>query len=97
MVRAEKATVPLERATHAVTRRLNDPLDQVALVPDEFCGRSPEALTPESLQGLQDSLVLECHQVPIEFVVNDKNEKLFVKGHRRVNAMRLLADKSRPP
>src|SRR5438045_753675 len=96
MVIEKKDTAPLERATHAIMERTSVPLDQLVLDQERFCHRDPTALIEEVLQSLMISLVEEGQQVPIEFYVDEDGRKILVKGHRRVAAMRLLAEKNKP-
>jgi ParB-like chromosome segregation protein Spo0J len=93
-----KETEPeiLERASQAITKRCKARLDEVAFDTDRYCHRDEDALTADNLKTLMDSLVLEGLQVPIEFHVDGEGKKVLVKGHRRVTACRLLADKNTP-
>jgi len=89
-------TEPLSRATSATTEHRQIPLDQIKIDKDLFCHRNPEALLPEKLETMMDSLILENIQVPVEVFKNEKGNYTLIKGHRRVSACRLLADKNEP-
>lgn len=94
MVLEKKGSEQLERATHAIMQRTSVSLNQLKIDLERFCHRDPAALDQENLQGLMKSLIQEGQQVPIEFFVDEKNDKIVIKGSRRTTAMRLLADKN---
>jgi hypothetical protein len=96
MVNTNTNTEILSRATSATTKRTTVRLDELVFDLDRYCHRDPEALSEESLAPLLQSLILEGLQVPIEFYVNAKKQKEVVKGHRRVSALRINADKNEP-
>jgi ParB-like chromosome segregation protein Spo0J len=84
------------RATNATTRRTKVRLDELKFDLARYCHRDEEALKEENLAPLMQSLILEGQLVPIEFFTNAEGEKELLGGHRRVTALRTLADKNVP-
>ena len=87
---------PLSRATNATTKRIKIRLDEIKIDTERYCHRDNNALTDESLKSLMDSLILEDLQNPVEIYRDEDGNAILLKGHRRVTACRLLADKNEP-
>jgi ParB-like chromosome segregation protein Spo0J len=82
----------VERCTDATTEWCTVKLDEVVVDPDAYCHRDAKDLEPEPLAPLSDSIAREGLQTPIE-VVRREGQVLLVKGHRRVQALRCLAER----
>jgi hypothetical protein len=61
-----------------------------------FCHRKPGELEEADVADLFDSLITEGLQQPVEFYTHKDGRKILIKGHRRVKACRLLAEKNTP-
>lgn len=86
----------LELATKARVERKEAQLDQLQMKPEHYCHRAEVELSRTTLKPLMDSLALEGLQTPVEVYAEAKGQLVVVKGHRRVMAMRLLADDNHP-
>ena len=87
----------LERATAAETKRTHVRLDELAFDTERYCHRESESLKEENLTSLLNSLTLEGLQVPVEYFEDvATKKKVLTKGHRRVSALRILANKNTP-
>lgn len=92
------ATDSVKLCTNVTTEAIKIGLDHIVFDVDHFCHRDPAALDATNLKPMMDSLVKETLQVPIEvFPDQDDPFKFYlVKGHRRVQAHKLLAEKNTP-
>jgi ParB-like chromosome segregation protein Spo0J len=90
----KKAPAVPERATPAATKPAKVPLNEFLLLPERYCHRDEQELTDiERLRPLVDSIAAEGLQTPPEFFRDEKGRPVIVKGHRRISALRWLADK----
>jgi len=80
------------------TRPVMVRLDELVLMPERFSQRPDEELTEATrLRSLADAIVARGGiQVPIEFFVNEKGQKVVDAGNRRTAASRLLAKENWP-
>src|SRR5262245_28226931 len=86
----------VERVTQAKAMPTLVPLNELDMLENVFCHRGPDGLDSANVADLFDSLILEGLQVPVEFYRDKDNRKILVKGHRRVTACRILAQRNTP-
>jgi hypothetical protein len=97
MAKEKEAPVVPERATQAATRPVTVPLDEFVLKPELYSHRAPEELKDrDRLLPLMDSLTVEGLLNPVEFYRGPDGTPVVTKGHRRINALRQLAQENRP-
>lgn len=92
MSEEKKVVEILSRESKATTKRTKVKLDEIKT--SVYCHRPEEEL--EDLTTLEESLTLEGLQVPLEYFINEDGQNVLLKGHRRLKAMRNLADKNVP-
>lgn len=86
-----------ERATQATTRPMTVPLDEFVLMPELYCPRDPLELTDDTRQEtLMNSLTVEGQLSAVEFFRRDDGKPVPTRGHRRITAMRRLAERNTP-
>ena len=93
-----KKDVPvfLERVTEAVMFPVDVPLNEFLLKPELYCHRDEGELDEKSLQPLMDSLVIEGLHTAVEFFRDSEGRPVPIRGHRRITAMRILAERNTP-
>jgi ParB-like chromosome segregation protein Spo0J len=93
----EQITPPVaKRETQAQTKPTKARLSEFVLFPERYSHRSKEEFQKNRLQPLMDSLVSEGLQVPVEFFRDKDGKPVLLKGHRRIHAMRFLAEDHAP-
>ena len=70
MIEDTKNIAILSRQTNATTRRIKVRLDKIVFDAERYCHRDPDALKPDPLEKLMNSLTVEGQQVPIEGFFN---------------------------
>jgi ParB-like chromosome segregation protein Spo0J len=97
MAQDKKPPAVPERATQAATKPTRVPLSDFILIPEQFCHRDDRELKDEDrLRSLMDSLAAEGLQTPVEFYRDGNGRPVIVKGHRRISALRRLAQQGKP-
>src|SRR5437867_3255557 len=95
-VSEKKEPEVLVSATAATTKRTKVRLNELQIDLDRYCHRDPQELTPEKLGPLMASIAVEGLQVPVEYYLDEQGRKVPTKGHRRLSACRILADRNQP-
>lgn len=97
MAEDTKPTELLERAMAATSRRCTVPLNEFSMLPERYCHRPEEELSPEKLELFLDSLVLEGGvRVPVVFFTDAQKNKVLISGHRRIQGCKILVERNEP-
>jgi hypothetical protein len=85
-----------KRETQAETRPTKVRVSEFVLYPERFSHRDEAEFKKARLKPHMDSLVSEGMQVPVEFYRDKDGKPVLLKGHRRIFALRALADDNLP-
>jgi ParB-like chromosome segregation protein Spo0J len=95
MAKKDQQQAELKRESRSRAEPVTLRLNEIRIDKDRFCHRDPPALEEKNLKPLMESLVLEGQLEAVE-VFLDADQYTLIRGHRRITAMRKLAEQNMP-